>query len=156
MLFEWPKCQARGKTEDLVSSERKSDREKSQKRTVALDYPVFAISKHLHFWTPLHFAITLVKGSEIQIRPVNRKTWNSFLKYVKVTLLENHDRHRKSQWLKWVIDANEGWRNLWRWQRPLEMTSYSVWYCDTVWQCGTLWQLWCDNLITERGAAAAG
>ena len=147
MLFEWPKCQARGKTEDLVSTERKSDREKSQKRTVALDYPVFAISKHLHFWTPLHFAITLVKGSEIQIRPVNRKTWNYFGKNVKVTfsVLENHDRHRKSHWLKWVIDANEGWRNLLEVAEAFgddKLQCVILWHSVTVWHFVTtlVWQ----------------
>ena len=151
MLFELPKCQARGKTEDLVSSERKSDQKSHRKG------PLHWIIRCLSFMNTAAFCNKLwwkVQKSKSGLsigrhEIILEKMWKWLFPCLKITIvIENHSGSSES------LTQTRGGETFWRWRRPLEMTSYSVWYCDTVWQCGTLWQLWCDNLITERGAAA--
>ena len=57
----------------------------------------------------------------------------------------NHDRHKKSQWLKWVIDANERWRNLLEVAEAFgddKLQCVILWHSVTVWHFVTtlVWQ----------------
>ena len=159
MLFEWPKCQARGKNRGLGF-----DRKEKWPRKVTEKDRCIGLSGVCHFQTPsfLNTAAFCDKlwwkvqksKSGLSIgrhEIILEKMWKWLFPCLKITIaIENHSGSSES------LTQTRGGETFWRWRRPLEMTSYSVWYCDTVWQCGTLWQLWCDNLITERGAAAAG
>ena len=136
MLFEWPKCQ-RGKTKDLVSTERRSDRKSHRKdRCIGL-------SGVYHFWTPLHFAINFGErfrnpNQACQSEDMKffcKKMWEWRFPCLKIMIVIEITVAQVSHWRKrGVAKPFGGGGGLWRWQ---------VTVCDIVTQCDSV--ALCDN-----------